>query len=320
MKPHFDFGMSFNPSHYAWELVERLGFKEPSTEWVDIVLEHLGLRRKPYSGDPFFPTQQIDETAQGIDGQIKLFEDERYGIGSPSRRPQRKPIDAALWEREIVFVDTDFPLERQRLAICHEVGHFYLPWHEGLSHWKDGCIVEPPGAEQGEVEASRFAADLLMPPPFFREDIESLTFGLRSVERLSWRYLTSLEATARHYVHLSQRSCAFVVIEALPREAIPKDGSWLRVRYCIPSPSFKLKHFISPKTEIASDTPIARASLASSSPVFVGSRPVITEEVPGWVLGLRPERRLIVHCSPWGREGDVLVLVEEHQGNQGRLF
>ena len=39
-----------------------------------------------------------------------------------------------------------------------------------------------------------------------------------------------------------------------------------------------------------------------------------TDEAPGWVLGLRPERRLILHCRPWGKEGDVLVLVEERQG------
>lgn len=313
MKPRF--GMSFNPSDYAWELVKRLGFKEPSIDWVDKVLEHLGLKRKTYLGSLFFSDLEGNKIVQSAEQEVGLFDNEP-DCPAPAHR-RRRPIDAAL-RGDIVFVDTDFPLERQRFAICHEIGHFYLPWHDGLTYVKNGCLVEPPGLEQAELEASRFAADLLMPPPFFRRDMASLPFGLSSVEQLAQRYLTSLEATARHYIHLSQKSCALVVIEALPKEATSPDASRLRVRYCRQSSAFD--HFIRPGTEIAPDTPIARASLASSSTVCVGSRPVIVDEVPGWVLGLRPERRLIVHCSPWGKKGDVLVLVEEPRGRQGRLF
>lgn len=311
MKPHF--GMSFNPSDYAWELVKRLGFEEPSLDWVDIVLEHLELKRQSYSGSPFFSGPGEHKATPSLEGQMRLFDIESERPTTP-RRQQQRPIDAALVRKTktiTIFVDTDFPLERQRLATCHEVGHFYLPWHEDLTYYKDGCIVEPPGMEQREVEASRFAADLLMPPPFFREDMDSLPFGLKSVERLSWRYLTSLEATARHYVGLSPKSCALMIIEALPKGVTTPNGSWLKVKYCTRGHFFD--HFIRPGTEIASDSPIAQASLKETGLI-------ITDEVPGWVLGLRPERRLILHCRPWGKEGDVLVLVEERQGNQGRFF
>jgi len=176
---------------------------------------------------------------------------------------------------------------------------------------KDGCVVEPPGIVQYELDANRFAADLLMPRPFFTEDMGSLPFGLQSVERLSGKYLTSLEATARHYVDLSLRSCALVIVEALADGTITQSGSRHKVRYHKGSRSFN--HFIHPGTEIVSDSPIAQASL-------IGPGLVLIDEVPGWVLGLRPERRLILHCRPWGKEGDVLVLVEERQGNQGRFF
>lgn len=307
MKPYF--GMSSNPSDYAWELVERLGFKDALVgSWVKLVLQELGLKWKPYSGSLFFPSLEENESIQSAERQKRPFNNEPECPIVPYR--QQRPIDAALWG-DTVFVDTDFHLERQRLATCHEVGHFYPPWHEGLSYVKNGCIVEPPGMRQNEIEANRFAADLLMPPPFFREDMDSLPFGIRSVERLSWKYLTSLEATARHYVDLSPKSCALVVIEALPKDKITQNGSWLKVKYCTRSRSFD--HFIRPGTEIAPDTAIAQASLMSPGTIH-------TDEAPGWVLGLRPERRLILHCRPWGKKGDVLVLVEEPRGNQWRLF
>ncbi len=307
MKPSF--GISLNPSDYAWELVKRLGFKEPSFEWVDIVLEHLGLKRQFYSGSPFFTEPGDCEITRRLEGQMRLFDIESKRPATP-RRQQQRPIDGVLFGRAI-FVDTDFPLERQHLATCHEVGHFYLPWHKDLTYFKDGCIVEPPGTEQYELDANRFAADLLMPRPFFTEDMDSLPFGLQSVERLSGKYLTSLESTARHYVDLSLRSCALVIVEALADGAITLRGSRHKVRYHKGSHSFN--HFIHPGTEIVWDSPIAQASL-------IGPGLVLIDEVPGWVLGLRPERRLILHCRPWGKEGDVLVLVEERQGNQGRFF
>lgn len=307
-QPHF--GMSLNPSEYAGELVKRLNFKEPYIDWVDIVLEHLGLRKQLYPGSPFFPAQQEAEIAQSEELHLPLFPHGQDCLAPPRRRQQQRPIDAAL-VGGTVFIDSDFPLERQRLATCHEVGHFYLPWHKGLTYVKNGCLVEPPGAKQSELDANHFAADLLMPPPFFREDMLSLPFGLESIERLSRRYLTSLEATARHYVGLSPRSCALVVVEALPHGTTAQNAAGLKVRYCHSSRSFD--HFIRRGTEIAPNSLIAKASL-------LGPGLIIADEAPGWVLGLRPDRRLVLHCRRWGKQGDVLVLVEERQGNQGRLL
>ncbi|GEM_PF-5621093 len=230
-----------------------------------------------------------DESVRELEAQPRLFDLESEVPTCP-RRQQKRPIDAMLIRNQrSILVDTDFPLERQRLATSHEIGHYYLPWHENLTYFKNGCVVDPPGKGQYELEASRFAADLLMPPPFFREDMESLPFGLESLERLSRRYLTSLEATARQYVDLSLRTCALVIVEALPHEATTENGASLKVRYCHKSHSFN--HFICPGTEVASESPIAQASLGWS-----GS--TITDEVPGLVLGLRPDRRLILHALP----------------------
>jgi hypothetical protein len=187
-----------------------------------------------------------------------------------------------------------------------------------LSYVKDGCIIDPTRGNFGrkhkrcEEEANRFSAHLLMPRPFFLEDMNSLPFSIETLETLAWRYATSIESTAIHYVSLATSPCALVMVESLPEDgAVTENGSRLRVRYSKGSPSFD--HFIRPDTKIAPDSPIAQASLMSPGTIH-------TDEAPGWVLGLRPERRLILHCRPWGREGDVLVLVEEPRGNQGRLF
>ena len=273
-------------------------------------MEHLGLRKHLYSDAPSFPDQSKTEVAQSNEGRMRLFDVEQDFHISPTRQERRKPIEAALFG-QIVFIDEGFPLERQRFSTCHEIGHYCLPWHEELTFLRDGCIVEPPEAKWYELEAHQFAADLLMPPPFFREDMDSLPFGLESVERLSRRYLTSLEATARQYVDLSLRSCALMILEASPNGTTTKDGASLKIRCSHRSHTFK--HFISRSTVVGPGTPLTQATQS-------GPGTIVTGEIAGWALGLGADRRLILHCRSWGKEGDVLALVEEPQGNQGRLI
>ena len=316
MNVKLGFGMSLDPAYYAWQLVQQIGFKEPAIR-EETVLDYLHLQIKYFFGSRFFGDDwQDDKDTPGNADQLPLFSDELYR--QSKRLPKNKlskPIDAAL-RGNTVWVDCEFPIEKQRAGTCHEVGHKIIPWHEDLSYVKDGCIIDPTTSDFGrkhkrcENDANRFSAHLLMPRPFFLEDMSSLPFGIQALERLARRYATSIESTAIHYVSLATHSCALVMFETLPEGMVTEDGSWLRVRYSKGSPFFD--HFIRPGTEVAPDSPIAQASLKETG--FI-----ITDEVPGWVLGLRPERRLILHCRPWGKGGDVLVLVEERQGNQGRF-
>ncbi len=311
------FGMSLDSTYYAWQLVQRIGFKEPAIS-EEVVLDYLHLGIEYFLGSRFFTEDcQDDEDTPGNTGQLPLLDNELYRQSSklPKKKPP-KPIDAAL-RGNTVWVDCEFPRERQRAATCHEVGHKVIPWHQDLSYVKDGCIIDPTTSNFGrehkrcEEEANRFSAHLLMPRPFFLEDMNSLPFGIEALEILARHYATSIESAAIHYVSLTTFSCALVMVEALPESVITENGSWLRVRYSKGNPFFD--HFIRPGAEIAPDTAIAQASLMSPGTIH-------TDEASGWVLGLRPERRLILHCRPWGKEGDVLVLVEEPRGNQGRLF
>ncbi|MBI4283550.1 MAG: ImmA/IrrE family metallo-endopeptidase [Chloroflexi bacterium] len=304
------FGMSTDPSRYALELVEKLNFQGPSTDWIDIVVEHLGLKSQPYSGSDFFTESEQAEVPPSPLEQMQFTGLESGTTQKPPRRHKR-PVEGAL-RGKVIHVDSDFRPDRQRMTVAHEVGHYHLPWHRGLTYVRDGCLVEPPGAYWHEQEAHRFAADLLMPPPFFQEDMNSLPWGLHSVERLSLKYWTSVEATARQYVRLSSKACAFIVAESVPTEASDEKSPTHRVRYCVPSPSFD--HFLRPGTKIALNLPLTSVLIGGTSKV------ISVCETTGVALGLRPDRRLILHYRRWGQDEAAVIFAQEPRGPQVRLF
>ena len=87
---------------------------------------------------------------------------------------------------------------RKRFTIAHELGHFVL--HEGIHvdrdfriNWRDGNSSKAVNPE--EMEANRFAAELLMPTDLLVRDIESLRRVDRpALELLAKRYQVSSHA------------------------------------------------------------------------------------------------------------------------------
>ena len=70
--------------------------------------------------------------------------------------------------------------------------------------------------------------------------------------------------------------------------------------------------FIKPGTPLPHGTPAALTSL---------SQLPTADRVSGWALGLRVDRRYQIECWPWGKEGDVMILVLQiPEGKQGQLF
>jgi Zn-dependent peptidase ImmA (M78 family) len=89
---------------------------------------------------------------------------------------------------------------RQRFTIAHELGHFIL--HRGITihvdkdfrvNLRDGDSSK--GVDSNEMEANRFAAELLMPTRFLVKDIERLS-GMNQAElnSLARRYKVSAHA------------------------------------------------------------------------------------------------------------------------------
>jgi hypothetical protein len=61
--------------------------------------------------------------------------------------------------RPLIVVAYDAPPRRQRFTLAHEIGHIALPWHIGTAACDTGLLVRDPA----EIEANRFAAELLVP-------------------------------------------------------------------------------------------------------------------------------------------------------------
>lgn len=99
---------------------------------------------------------------------------------------------------------------RQRFTIGHEIGHFVLRHKNGLyvdrSMVKLRSAASSTGEDPEEVEANRFAAELLMPADFIERDFENAP-GMdflddRKMMQIAKRYQVSLQAMTRRLIDL----------------------------------------------------------------------------------------------------------------------
>ena len=67
--------------------------------------------------------------------------------------------------RPIVFISSKIPEVRQKFTMAHELGHIVIPWHIGtiVSHTNENHAYANRLYHDCEIEANRFAAELLMP-------------------------------------------------------------------------------------------------------------------------------------------------------------
>ena len=115
-----------------------------------------------------------------------------------------------------IFFNGNSPRPRQRFTIGHELGHMLLPSHrssrfqcskEDMTAYESGS--DP--AKRMEVEANRFSSELLMPKTIFGTRARALKYpDVANVQSLASDFETSIEATARRYVALSDYACAVI--------------------------------------------------------------------------------------------------------------
>jgi Zn-dependent peptidase ImmA (M78 family) len=135
-------------------------------------------------------------------------------------------ITNATKSQGAIFYSARSPRPRQRFTIGHELGHFLLPWHRKTNFQ---CTTQDIVAAKSEweIEANRFAAELLMPASIVKDrQREWRDAELRHMLSLRDEAATSLEAAARRFVELSDIPCAIV---------FSKDNT---VRYWVKSDSF----------------------------------------------------------------------------------
>jgi len=90
-----------------------------------------------------------------------------------------------------ILINNSAPATRQKFTLAHEIGHIVIPWHTGtiVSHLNP---VEVDAAYmQMEIEANRFAAELLMPSSWLIDEFQRAT----SVEQYFRSVLTQAGAS-----------------------------------------------------------------------------------------------------------------------------
>jgi Zn-dependent peptidase ImmA (M78 family) len=102
----------------------------------------------------------------------------------------------------VIGVNSVHPQVRQRFTLAHELGHLLL--HAGTELHVDRLVVKmrdkraSEGTDEAEIEANRFAAEILMPEEFLRGDLEGLGHVTADDEEaISWlakRYGVSKQA------------------------------------------------------------------------------------------------------------------------------
>lgn len=103
-------------------------------------------------------------------------------------------------DRVVIAINPAHHINRQRFTIAHELGHFFF--HEGLEEhvdqnfriaWRKADSSK--GINWAEIEANRFAAELLMPTRFLQAELESLEeIDKRTVALLARKYVVSPES------------------------------------------------------------------------------------------------------------------------------
>lgn len=162
----------------------------------------------------------------------------------------------------IILVNQASSRKRRRFTIGHELGHFLCPAHQPRNDGEFRCSSEDmrrasagraDRAAQMEVEANRFAALLLMPMPYFRNDMRQCRGAdIEHIIAIAARYVTSKEATARRYVELHDDPCAIV---------LSRHGKVDRV--------YRGSEF--PYIELSNGSPVPRESLTLSSQLPEGT-------------------------------------------------
>ena len=152
----------------------------------------------------------------GLDSRDRLTEiAEEFGLDVLYRPAES--YDGALLrirdaQRGCIVINSRIREEsRKRFTLAHEIGHLFLPGQQEVSapckqqrieNW-DADLYRP------ELEANRFAAEILMPPGLMAEFVQSEP-SLESIRSIAQLCGTSLTASAVRLITLTPRRAAVV--------------------------------------------------------------------------------------------------------------
>jgi Zn-dependent peptidase ImmA (M78 family) len=104
---------------------------------------------------------------------------------------------------------------RVRFTLSHELGHYFIEDHRQLllSGKVHDSVSDFRSRDPIEIQADEFAADLLMPMPLFRAELDGFRSGFCTLDDLSTlatRLGTSLTSVGRRYCESDREPCTIL--------------------------------------------------------------------------------------------------------------
>jgi Zn-dependent peptidase ImmA (M78 family) len=140
-------------------------------------------------------------------------------IGLRIREVEARGFEGAIvrkWNEPngIIAVRRDVrELGRKRFTIAHEIGHYILPGHgkrersckgEDVEAWRDGTPRQ-------EVEANKFASELLLPTDYIRRVVQARHASIETAKYLCAEFQTSLTAALLKSIDVTEERCCVVL-------------------------------------------------------------------------------------------------------------
>jgi Zn-dependent peptidase ImmA (M78 family) len=162
----------------------------------------------------------------------KLLEEQNIKSAPIYPRKIARELGIYVWERKaesgydgyMISVDNTWgimingaikSIPRKRFTVAHELGHYYIDYHDELSYRCFGKDMEDisSSTKHDEREANEFAVELLMPYNLFRDDINRHDISLDTINLLAEKYLTSMISTTIRYARCNDYECAIIISE-----------------------------------------------------------------------------------------------------------
>lgn len=149
------------------------------------MLERLGVTSAPVP---------VLELARDVGAIVRFEPTTGEGISGLLYQPPEGP--------PIIGVNSLDSGRRQRFTVAHEIGHLLLHPSEEI-HIDRGFVLafrdknSSTASDVREMEANQFAAELLMPLSFLREDLQRMDIDIESesaIDKLADRYEVSVQA------------------------------------------------------------------------------------------------------------------------------
>ncbi|MFX0199032.1 MAG: ImmA/IrrE family metallo-endopeptidase [Candidatus Hodarchaeota archaeon] len=247
------------------------------------LLEELGITKLPIIPQDICATLNIlylEEEFKCIDGVLIISPSGKtlIGVNSAIREPGRK-----------------------NFTYAHEIGHLCMHSQDQSEFYCSRDLIGSFKSKihPSELEANRFAAELLMPRFIYEQLVRVREPGWDTIKELASLSQTTLTATAKRFMDLTDHACALIISEKRIISSF--------------HPSKEFRAYIDPG--IVSTETIAYSAFRGSQPPdnFEGVK------ADNWLSGrgVRPHTEILEWTLPINSYGQVLTLLFDEEGIQG---